>query len=139
MIRSTPRYTTLMATLLLTGLVGAGAAHAAVTLQQRSTLVEQRFNSCTGETIDFTGWVHLVQKQGEDGALELHTNTHLTGVGDQGNHYVVNLNQVLRVGETTFSVSFRERLVSQGGETNMLLVITHSVPGDFDFSIECQG
>jgi hypothetical protein len=116
-----------------------GAAHAAVTLQQRSVLVERRFNSCTGEAIDFTGWVHLVRMQGEDGGLELHLNTHLTGVGDRGNGYVVNLGQVLRVGESTFSVSFRERLISQGAETNMLLVITHTVPGEFDISLECQG
>jgi hypothetical protein len=130
--------TTLIA-LLLAPL--AGPASAAVVFNERFDLQEfVDFNTCDGELVFLTGFVHIVIKEEADGTLTFHGNGHGQGVGDQGNEYVLNFQDRATSSTDELHIKFRAVLISKGGAPNEQSQFTFDFPpGELNFAENCRG
>ena len=141
----------LFATMLL---VSVNAA-AAVTVNVHIPISGAVFNPCNGETVTFTGSVHVIQAVTFDGAGGFHLvendNIHVTATGSFGNAYEGNEEDQFqlngRVGiEQTVGSTFSE--ISKGSapnfEEHFLQHITVNANGTVtvfftNFTSSCQG
>ena len=115
------------------------------------------FNPCNGEFVILDGTIGLdfhTVINGNRVNQSLHESGHLTGTGDQGNDYVVNLNVNVHSnfslvnGSWTYNAVQSFNVISKGGAPNFVLKtsfkITVNANGDVtvvrgDFSAECRG
>ncbi|WP_166870294.1 hypothetical protein [Salinibacterium sp. ZJ450] len=123
-------------------MIPAGAAAAAPTEVIRTQLVSDRFNTCSGELVTFTGEATIWQKTLADGSNKITLLIRGEGTGESGNEYIVHVNSLLVFDPSVGFVLEDDKitLVSKGSAPNESLRI-HSVLGSPDntFEITCRG
>jgi len=136
------------AALLLTPIVavvmfaGASSAAAEVTFNTRQTVEEFRTNSCNGQFIVLSGWLHAVNYLNKDGSSDLYVNEHVIGVAEDGTQYVLNgqrkIHNAIQPPSGVFDV--RTVLVSKGSAPNEHVVLKFPFPeGEIEIETECHG
>jgi hypothetical protein len=93
-------------------------------------------NLCNGEVVPLVGVFRVVTNEHKDGSFVQVSTYHATGVGSQGNEYVLNISSVNKAGVGQVQ---RELLVSKGSAPNQLLVITLPASGGIIIEADCRG
>ena len=88
-------------------------------------------NTCNGEVVVLDGRFQFFQ----DRAGTTHTTVHAKGVGDQGNTYVLNIDDRAAAD----GIVQRRVLVSLGSAPNQIVLITLPSSGGFFIETECTG
>lgn len=116
---------------------GAAAEPAETTRVDQFTFT---FNACNGEFVLVEGTYHIVTKQKKDGFVN-HVTFHGQGTGNQGNEYVVNLNNKNSSKNATFRIDERLRVISKGSAPNAVGTFhfdSSSGQGP-SFEVDCRG
>jgi hypothetical protein len=123
--------------LLLAFLVPAGAATAAPAESTRTFSVFTPTNVCNGESTVVQGTLHVVTKSGEI----VQSSFHGTGVGSQGNEYILNFHLTDRTSHSGTTFTFNKIvLVSKGSAPNLLSDIrVNPQTGEFTVIVKCNG
>jgi hypothetical protein len=131
----------LVGTALMLLLLGsAKPASASVVFNERFPIEQYRINDCNGEFVLLTGEMHMQIRAQEDGTYYTQINVHWTGTGANGTEYILNSQHHTVTTSTSSAETFRDRLVSNGGEPNRHVLITASTnPPSFDFTLDCRG
>jgi hypothetical protein len=118
----------------------AAPASAAVVFNERFDLAIFSFNTCNGEFVELTGFVHVVVKEKKGGTVTVHANAHGQGVGDRGNEYVLNLQEKDSFSTNEAHFRYREVLISKGSAPNQHVLLTVDFPpGNVNFDVDCRG
>ena len=127
-----------VALLLLGG--AARPAAAAVVFNERFPIEQYRINDCNGEFVWLTGEMHMMIRAQPDGTYQTQINVHWTGTGANGTEYILNSQHHTVTTSTSYAETFRDRLISKGGEPNRHVLITASTdPPSFAFTLDCRG
>jgi hypothetical protein len=97
-------------------------------------------NGCNGELIALEGDVRLITHiRAPDGPNVAHITAHSTGVGDQGNQYVFNVDLVSRSNADSLLIA-RSQIVSLGSAPNQeVILVLDADSGSFSVEAECRG
>ncbi len=119
-------------TLLLTLCLSAGAAAALGATSTDMPVHFLRSADCTGEVVEISGTIHLVNQTQADGSVVGHFNyQNVSGVGlTSGNLYRVSAVDHFRLSspfptDVTSVQSFR--LINHGAESNLLVTVLHHI------------
>jgi hypothetical protein len=132
-------------TLLFSFCLSSGAASALGATSMDMPLYFLRSADCTGEVVEISGTIHLVNQTQADGSLIGHFNyQNVSGVGlTSGNTYrVTAVDHVRLVAPFPSSISSVQsfRLISRGGGSNLLVTalyhITVNASGELTASID---
>jgi hypothetical protein len=116
-------------------ILSAPVAIAAPADVDRNGIVNGYISDCNGELVSIEGTYHEVIRTGADGSRSGHVAIRATGIGDQGNVYVVNENTSDKIGgDGSETVLNQFRMISKGSAPNFLASIkfTISAAGDFN-------
>lgn len=122
--------------LLLTMLLPATGATAAPAVIQRDKEITTDVNACNGETILVHAKFQFVTIALNNGQAIQHLSYHGTGIGDQGNEYVLNVSEHVRTSES--ELIQRRVLVSKGSAPNQHILII-LVGDDVFIESDCRG
>jgi hypothetical protein len=125
--------------LLLAVLLPAGTATAAPPLIQRFHVFEGDINACNGEVIALEVHAQFITKEQTNGLTVQTLTYHATGIGNQGNRYVLNVTELFKTDADRLLVQRRE-LVSTGSAPNQqVLIILDFNNGDIFVESDCRG
>lgn len=132
------------AAVLLATALPASAAMAAPADVIRNDTFTTFVNTCTNEpeTVDLTGTLHQIFHFNADGSWVSTLSIRTTGIGDQGNSYVVKENNRVKVGSGNVDVQDYFRMTSTGSAPDLLVFIKFTVSGGvFDITVKsvCAG
>ena len=117
------------------------SAPADAAAQDRVGVDDMEVKACNGESVSLSGELHMVTKT-KGSTTEDHVNGHMTGVGDQGNDYVFNLQVKASSGGEPFAMTLTDRqlLVSKGPAPNQRVTVVIAFPPlTFDMQTVCTG
>lgn len=136
-----------LAAALPVALIGLAAAPAmaangnGVVTNDRYEAVLAEFNLCNGEQVTVQGTIHYLVVATGQGGSRVSIQGHLTGEGDQGDHYVLNTweHDTFANGAPLTSVR-HTLLVSTGPAPNQLITVHYTFqPFSYSFSMDCTG
>ena len=119
-------------TLLLTLCLSAGAASALGATSTAMPVHFLRSADCTGEVVEISGTIHMMNQTQTDGSVIGHFNyQNVSGVGlTSGNTYQVSAVDTFRLSApfpTDISSLQSFRLISRGSESNLLVTVLYHI------------
>lgn len=125
--------------LLVAFLAPAATASADPAESERHQSYNSGINTCNGEYVEVKGSFHIVTKLQKDGTY-LHRYVYQgTGLGDQGNRYVMNTTNRLTASSSEFSQDIRVLMVSQGSAPNQVIIVHFNPDGSTSTTTDCRG
>jgi len=109
-------------------------------VKERSTVAWVQVNFCNGETVQLTGELREDTKV-KDSRAEQHLKAHLTGAGDLGNEYKLDLDVESRWDTATMTMALRDRYVlkTKGSAPDQRVTVQiSSSPLSIEIDAECH-
>lgn len=120
---------------LLAMLLPAGAAIADPAVIFRGGETTTEVNGCNGESIVVNARFQFVTITQKNGETINRLSYHSTGIGDQGNEYVLNVTELIKDGELVQ----RREMISQGSAPNEQILIILPATGGIIIESDCRG
>ena len=122
-------------------------ARAEVTWHERTEYIWADANTCNGETMVMDGYIQYVMRTRKDGSTDLNYRGHFTGIGSQGNEYLLNMHgrNHFDPEEAVVLKTQRELYVTRGNAANQLVEFVATISGEppvfhlEQFEVKCTG
>jgi hypothetical protein len=120
-------------------LLPAGAANADPPDIQTGHEFFTEINACNGESVSMEGDFRIIDKRQEDGDAVQHVLLRAKGTGNQGNEYVLHVDELFKDDADRELVQHRV-LISQGSVPNQdVLIVLNFNTGEISIEAVCRG